>query len=156
MLPVVFNRFNCLSSRAHGGSPGASGDQTAQVSFPALKGQTVAKLFRALFLAIDALVFVSLLCFFFRCRFYLLSEPLGVDFELPSWPSDSQKSQCSLGCLNILKKINVLDPMMVLNTRWGSLGLLLGSLGGLLGALWVLYIDHRGLPDSSWNLFGPR
>ena len=45
---------------------------------------------------------------------------------------------------------------MVLKAFWGSLGLLLGALGGLLGALGALYIDHRELPDSSWNFLGPR
>ena len=45
---------------------------------------------------------------------------------------------------------------MVLKAFGGSLGLLLGALGGLLGALGALYIDHRGLPDSSWNFLGPR
>ena len=51
---------------------------------PVLPGQTVAKLFGALFVAIDALLFVSFLSSFFDVVFYLLSEPLGVDFELPS------------------------------------------------------------------------
>ena len=45
---------------------------------------------------------------------------------------------------------------MVLQAFGGSLGLLLGALGGLLGALGALYIDHRELPDSSWNFLGPR
>ena len=46
--------------------------------------------------------------------------------------------------------------MMVLKAFGGSLGLLLEALGGLLAALWGLYIDHRGLPDSSGNFLGPR
>ena len=45
---------------------------------------------------------------------------------------------------------------MVLKTFGGSLGLLLGALGGILAALWRLDIDHRGLPDSSGNFLGPR
>ena len=44
----------------------------------------MAKLFRALFVAFDALIFVSFLSSFFDVDFYLLSEPLGVDFELPN------------------------------------------------------------------------
>ena len=42
------------------------------------------KLFGALFVALEALVFVSFLSLFFDVVFYLLSEPLGVDFELPN------------------------------------------------------------------------
>ena len=45
---------------------------------------------------------------------------------------------------------------MVLKAFGGALGLLLEALGGLLAALWGLYIDHRGLPDFSWNSIGPR
>ena len=45
---------------------------------------------------------------------------------------------------------------MVLKAFGGALGLLLEALGGLLAALWGLYIDHRGLPDSSGNFLGPR
>ena len=47
------------------------------------------------------------------------------------------------------KKNNDLNPKMVLKALGGSLGLLLEALGGLLAALWGLYIDHRVLPDSS-------
>ena len=58
---------------------------------PLLPGQTVAKLFEALFVALDALLFASFLSSSFDIVFYLLSEPLGVDFELPNRPSDLQK-----------------------------------------------------------------
>ena len=51
---------------------------------PALPGQTVAKLFRTLFVALDGLIFVDFLFSSFDLVFYLLSEPLGVDFELPN------------------------------------------------------------------------
>ena len=79
-----FNRFNCLSNRAHGGSLGASGDQTAHVFLHLLPGQTVAKLFGALFVVLDGLLFVDFLSSSFDIVFYILSEPLGVDFELPN------------------------------------------------------------------------
>ena len=91
MLPVVFNRFNCLSNRAHGGSLGASADQTAHPSFSSLKGQTEAKLFGALLVVFDACLFASFRSSLFDVVFYLLSEPLGVDFDVPSRPSDLQK-----------------------------------------------------------------
>ena len=42
------------------------------------------KLFEALVVVIGALILVSFLSLFFDDVFYLLSEPLGVDFELPS------------------------------------------------------------------------
>ena len=38
--------------------------------------------------------------------------------------------------------------MMVLEACWASLGLLLGALGGLLGAPWGLHIDEKGLTRS--------
>ena len=44
----------------------------------------MAKLFGAIFVVLDALIFVSLRYSFFDVVFYLLSEPLGVDFELPN------------------------------------------------------------------------
>ena len=50
---------------------------------PLLPDQTVAKLFETLFVVLDALFFVYFLSYFFDVVFYLLSEPLGVDFELP-------------------------------------------------------------------------
>ena len=45
---------------------------------------------------------------------------------------------------------------MVLKAFWGSICLLLGALGGLLGAPSGFWIDQRGPPDSSWNSLGPR
>ena len=51
----------------------------------------MSKLFEALFFALDALLFVDFLSSSFDIVFYLLSEPLGVDFELPYRPSDPQK-----------------------------------------------------------------
>ena len=63
---------------------GASGDQTAQVSFPVLPGQTRSTLFEALVVVLDGLLFVDFLSSSFDIVFYLLSEPLGVDFELPN------------------------------------------------------------------------
>ena len=75
--PRVFGRPNC------------SGFLLA--ADPSLPGQTDSKLFEALFVAPDALLFVSFLSSSFDIVFYLLSEPLGVDFELPNRPSDPQK-----------------------------------------------------------------
>ena len=49
-----------------------------------LPGQTVAKLFGALFVVLDGVLFVGFLSSSFDIVFYLLSEPLGVDFELPN------------------------------------------------------------------------
>ena len=61
------------------------------IDLPSLPGQTVAKLFGALFVVLDGLLFVDFLSSSFDIVFYLLSEPLGVDFELPNRPSDLQK-----------------------------------------------------------------
>ena len=63
---------------------GASGDQTALPTLPTVSGQTVPTLFEPLFVAIDALLFVQFLSSFFDVVYYLLSEPLGVEFELPN------------------------------------------------------------------------
>ena len=56
---------------------GASGDQTALLSFSPLPGQTVAKLFGALVVALDALLFVSFLSSFFDVVFL---SPLGASW----------------------------------------------------------------------------
>ncbi len=56
-----------------------------------LPGQMVPKLFEALFVVLDGLLFVDFLSSSFDIVFYLLSEPLGIDFELPYRPSDPQK-----------------------------------------------------------------
>ena len=63
---------------------GASADQTAQVSFSLLPDQTVAKLFDTLFVVLDALLVAYIRSSFFDDVVYLLSRPLGVDFELPN------------------------------------------------------------------------
>ena len=77
-----------IEPREYGGSLGASADQSALPSFlpaePLLPGQTVSKLFGALFVVLDAPLLASFRSSFFDVVFYLLSEPLGVDFELPS------------------------------------------------------------------------
>ena len=49
-----------------------------------LPGQTVAKLFEPLFVVFDALLVAYFRSSFFDDVFYLLSEPLGVAFELPN------------------------------------------------------------------------
>ena len=51
---------------------------------PSLRGQTDSKLFEARFVVLDALLFVDFLSSSFDIVFYLLSEPLGVEFELPN------------------------------------------------------------------------
>ena len=51
---------------------------------PLLPDQTRSKLFGALFVGLDGLLFVDFLFSSFDIVFYLLSEPLGVDFELPN------------------------------------------------------------------------
>ena len=60
----------------------------AEPSFP---GQTVPNLFGTLFVVIDALLLASFRSSFFDDVFHVLSGALGVDFELPSRPSDPQK-----------------------------------------------------------------
>ena len=57
---------------------------------PLLPGQTDSKLFGALFVVLDGLLFVDFLSSSFDIVFYLLSEPLRVDFELPNRPTDPQ------------------------------------------------------------------
>ena len=48
-----------------------------------LKPSFLANLFGALFVGLDALIFAPVRSSFFDVGFYLLSEPLGVDFEVP-------------------------------------------------------------------------
>ena len=64
------------------GRPNCSG--FLLVADPALPGQTRPKLFEALFVALDGFLFVDVLSSSFDIVFYFLSEPLGVDFELPN------------------------------------------------------------------------
>ena len=66
---------------------GASADQTAQASFSLLPDETGSQLFGTLFVVLGALLLVSFLSSFFDDVFYLPSEPLGVDLELPNRPS---------------------------------------------------------------------
>ena len=70
-----------------------------------MPGQTVANLFGALFVVLDALLFASFLSSSFDVVFYFLSEPLGVDFELPNRPSDPQKPSISVRNLNMFEKL---------------------------------------------------
>ena len=64
------------------GRPNCSGlPLLAESSLP---GQTVSKLFGTLFVVLDGLLFVDFLSSSFDIVFYLLSEPLGVDLELPN------------------------------------------------------------------------
>ena len=56
-----------------------------------MPGQARSKVVEALFVVLDGLLFVDFLSSSFDIVFYLLSEPLGVDFELPNRPSDPQK-----------------------------------------------------------------
>ena len=71
------------------GRPNCSGFPS--LADPVLPGQTRSQLFEALFVVLDGLLFVDFLSSSFDIVFYLLSEPLGVDFELPNRPSDLQK-----------------------------------------------------------------
>ena len=64
------------------GRPNCSG--LPLLADPALPGQTDSELFDSLFVALDGILFVDFLSSSFDIVFYLLSEPLGVDFELPN------------------------------------------------------------------------
>ena len=80
---------------------------------------------------------------------YLIFEPLGLDFELPSWPSDLQKHVCLAKTFDIFWKVIVFEPMMVLLAFWGPLGFMFGGLGDVLEALWVLLGGFLGAPGGS-------
>ena len=128
--------FNVYLTARRGALLGASGDQTALPAESPAPGQTVAKLFEAMFVVLDALMFASFLFLFFDVLFSLPSEPPGVDFELPSRPSDPQKLWFYQWNINIFEeKKNACDPKMVLEAFWGSRGAFLGALGHPLGAL---------------------
>ena len=70
---------------------------------PSLPDQTVAKMVGALLGAIAALHFASCRSYVFDVVFYLISEPLQIDFELPSRPADPQKPAVSCGNLNMFE-----------------------------------------------------
>ena len=95
MLPVVLLIVLIVYQTARMGAPRGLGRPNCSglpsPADPLLPGQTDSKLFEALFVVLGALLFVDFLSSSFDIVFYLLSEPLGVDFELPNWPSDPQK-----------------------------------------------------------------
>ena len=83
-----------------GGAPGSSRDPPGRPG-PNPRAPPKKKVLRNLKILIllfwgFVLVFLSLfwassLALFFEEHVLLILEPLGVDFELPSWPSDPQK-----------------------------------------------------------------
>ena len=79
-LVVVFIVYQA----ARMGAPRGLGRPNCSASFYLLPGQTVSKLFDTLFVVLDALLVAYFRSSFFDDVFYLLSEPLGVDFELPN------------------------------------------------------------------------
>ena len=88
MLPVVLLIVLIVYQTARMGAPRGLGRPNCSPflfpSLPSLPGQTRSQLFETLFVVLDALLFASFLFSSFDIVFYLLSEPLGVDFELPS------------------------------------------------------------------------
>ena len=67
----------------------------------------MAKLFGALFVVLDALLLASFRSFFLDVVFYFLSEPLGVDFELPSKPSGPKNFAFLFGETNLFEKSKI-------------------------------------------------
>ena len=88
MLPVVLLIVLIVYQTARVGAPRGLGRPNCSgfpsPADPVLPGQTDSKLFETLFVALDALLFASFLSSSFDIVFYLLSEPLAVDFELPN------------------------------------------------------------------------
>ena len=64
----------------------------------------ILELYWALFARLLLLILVSFRSSFYDVVFDLLSEPLGVDLELPSKPSDPKKPEFPQGILTCLKK----------------------------------------------------
>ena len=95
MLPVVLLIVLIVYQTARMGAPRGLGRPNCSpfllLAESSLPGQTRSKLFEALFVVLDGLLFASFLSSSFDIVFYLLSEPLGVDFELPNRPSDLKK-----------------------------------------------------------------
>ena len=72
----------------------------------------------------------------FKLPVLLTVDPLCVQFDPPSGPSDPQKPYFCLGNLLIVDKSAFLSSIkMLLNVFRGSLGLIFGLLGAHLGAL---------------------
>ena len=88
MLPVVLLIVLIVYQTARMGAPWGLGRPNCSpfllLADPALPGQTDSKLFGALFIVLDGLLFADFLSSSFDIIVYLLSEPLGVDFELPN------------------------------------------------------------------------
>ena len=92
MLPVVLLIVLIVYQTARMGAPRGLGRPNCSglpsPADPLLPGQPRSQLFGALFVVLDGLLFVDFLSSSFQTVFYLLSEPLGVDFKLPHRPSD--------------------------------------------------------------------
>ena len=104
---------------------------------PSLPGQTVATLFDTLFVVLDALLVAYFRCSFFNDIFISQESLWGSILSSQTDPPTLEIVNFTVGSLHFLK-INVFDPKMVLRAFGGSLGLLLGALGGILGAAWGL------------------
>ena len=133
--------FNVYLTARKGALPGASGDQTVLLSFYLQNTCCRAKhghsFLEPFFVVIDALIFAYLRSFSFDIVFILFRSLLGsIMSSQADLPTLKNLDFASAGARFL--KNQSFDPMMVLKTFWGSLGLLLVALGGPLGALWGL------------------
>ena len=90
---------------------------------------------------LDACYLVSSVSFFFVAVFYLLSEHLGVDFDLQDDPPNLKNLDSSSDVHRFLKhRLFIFEDGLgsVLEVSWAPFGSSWGSLGGLLGDLWRL------------------
>ena len=124
--------FNDFLTARRGGSLRASADQTALVSFQSLPGQTDSNVFEALFVALDALMFVYFLSYCFDVVVLSSVGTSGGRFWAPKptlRPSIIMVYQRNINIFE--KKDTVFVPKIVLKAFWGSFGPLLGTIGGI-------------------------
>ena len=91
---------------------------------------------------------------------FLVLDPFGVDFEIPSGPPTLKNLNFTNGKPTFSKRNELSDLNMPLRVIWGPLGLAFGALGRLLAALlvsklfiWGLMTFHLGAREA---LNGPK
>ena len=89
-----------------------------------------------------------------KCLFFLAFELTGADVGLPSWPTDHQNLD-SISAGTRFSKMTTWDTKVSTAVCWGSLGLVVGVIWGLIGRLPVASGASPRLFQSSETMVAP-